>query len=227
MTPDEFTRRLGIYMGLTRDLPGHVLRKKGTDLRIKLMREFKKQRWRRGKGDGPWIEARKRKRQGKGTKVRPNVAAKAKIGNFRLGKLTSMGAAGTVPLTKAGKPMNRRQAAVWLELKTRQRGIGLLGASLLEQRYQSGKLVANIVGGKWRDGTAQTQTIVGASRNLGMMHKTTIRPNLYLIEDFVGGTDVVDRRYGLVNKALGAVSADMDKYFQRKLTEAQRYAFKL
>jgi hypothetical protein len=107
---------------------------------------------------------------------------------------------------KNGRKLNRWQAAVKGEAERRERGIGVLSVTFLDRRWR-----------KPRKGHYLSRN---QSRSLGTMMVTEQTKDTFHITATTPGVAEVAERYGAVNQALYAVTADMDKYLTRKANEA-------
>ena len=202
MTDEQFNReqierlnkRLREYLDLSCKTTEEVVSKKGNDLRISMFQKFKEHRW-GGTSGSKGIAVAEWRARGYKIKVRKSLLAKARG-------------------LKPKKHVNAWARAVGMELKARQRGIGVLGASFLVRRWDSKrrKLIVNTTGRKGRTMLAEFAFDAHPISDSCEYTATGYRP----------GLDVVSGRYHIASMAMSEVSADMEKYIKRKQEEAMR-----
>ena len=113
---------------------------------------------------------------------------------------------GSDGVDKNGRKLNRWQSAVKNEIERRQRGIGLLAVSFLDRR--------------WRRPRTGRFLQANSSRQLGTLMVTQQTPNEFRMTAYTPGIALVAERYGVADRAIGTVTADMNKYLTRKANEA-------
>jgi hypothetical protein len=195
----RLSRNLKAYKEASRKDWDEILNKKGNDLRIQLFKLFRKAKWKGGKRIAE-RELIKRTRSGQGTLV-------------RLKYLTDRYSGSAPGTDKNGKPLNRWQQLVWQEIQRRQHGIGVLGVGFLQKR--------------WRYKKDSRYLVEQKSRTLGTLVRFEKTPEAFTITGFTPGLAQVASKYGIIPKALAAVSADIEIYLKRKLGEtAKREIYK-
>lgn len=212
-TPEfvRFNRNFFEYIKASGKMPSQVIFEKGRDLRIKTFQGFRRVAWKRGRKGGAWKEQRRRFKAGRGVKVRGYIRRNIAEGNTDMGSRVAGWAPKDAPLTKAGKPMNRWQKAVWQEMRYRQAGVGILGVSLLDRR--------------WRYRKAGRYLAVNKTRRLKELGAIEQTDDSFKITMSVDGAVTVDQRYGIARTAINEVAADMGVYLVRKHKEATSGAF--
>ena len=226
---DLLNKELALYARLSGKTVEETLEKKGRDLGIQLYRGFKDVQW-GGPGRVASIsraELAVRTAQGRGTIVRPELRARYSSARKTLNfSVRSFGQAARYAASKAeraealrdARSARRRRAHLWrkivgAEIALRQSGRGVMAAAFLTvrkyRRYSvsQGKAVAvrtkDYVKNRTGRAAAYTETGPGYFRVVGL-------------ED---GMDVINARYGITDRAVAAVRADMAPYLRRKLTE--------
>jgi hypothetical protein len=115
--------------------------------------------------------------------------------------------AGKIPATdKRGRALNLYQKLVAQEIARRQSGTGVLGVSFLRKR--------------WRFKDNARFLVTNRTRGLGMAASFEKKDDSFVISGFTPGLARVAQTYGILNKALARVSADIEKYLARKLGPA-------
>lgn len=109
---------------------------------------------------------------------------------------------------KNGKKLTRWQRAVKHEIDRRARGVGLIGVTFLDRR--------------WRKPKKGHYLSRNTSRSLGTLAITQQTATEYRLTASTPGVDIVSNRYGVLNRALETVTADMNKYLTRKANEAAK-----
>lgn len=169
-----------------------ILNAKGNDLRIQLYKGFWAQRWKKG-AKGGFRLLKSLVAQGRGILV-------------RLMSLVSPWS-GKVPLVdKRGRALNLYQKLVAQEILRRQSGVGVLGASFLRKR--------------WAIKDNERFLITNKTRGLGKAVTFEKKDDAFIITGFTPGLARVASKYGILTKALNAVSRDIEKYLERKLGPA-------
>lgn len=195
------SRKLNDYARINYKLTvPEILDKKGNDLRIQLFQEFRKHQFGGTAGrKAPisWQELKRRTQAGIGTIVRDRQL------NSRWGSAPSVSA--------SGRKLTLWQKLLWQETIRRQSGIGVLATSFLEKR--------------WRSNNARGPYLVNnVSKTLGVLMTIQKSDTEFRITGYTPGLDVIAQRYGIPDRAFGAVIADLDVYLSRKLSEAWRAA---
>ena len=196
-----------------RDLTA-TLWKKAYDIRVKLYQGFRDARW-RGSRKGArasrgiaFTEARRRFKQGQGTRLRPGLIAPA----------------AAPAVDKHGRPLSAHQRLVWAELARRQSGIGVLGVSFLLRRWNA-KRTALVANSTKKDLLA---TVFAAERYEQRARGGTLLASVVLsseraqISGFGPGLGRVGERRGIVARALLLASLDTETYLAKKLGDTWR-----
>lgn len=115
--------------------------------------------------------------------------------------------AGKIPQqTKGGRALNLYQKLVAQEIARRQSGVGVLGVSFLRRR--------------WAFKNNSRFLITNKTRSLGKSATFEKRDDQFVITGFTPGLARVAQQYGILSNALRRVSADIEKYLERKLGPA-------
>jgi hypothetical protein len=191
-----FSATLVEYIRVSKKLPAQVVDEKGTNIRIRAMKEFHARAYKKGRKGGAWREQKRRFKQGKGVRVRNERGVSDN------------------PIDKNGKPLNRWQSAVKHEMERRTRGVGVLGASIIDKRYRK---IARRQGGGKR--LVENKSYRGST--LGTISQTD---GEYRVTMFHPGALIVNDRYGIANKAMNDEIADINVYLVRKANEAAQAA---
>lgn len=209
------------YVRVSKKLPSVVVAEKGNDVRIKAMLGFKSVAFKKGRKGGVWREQMRRFKRGGGIRVNAGRRRRAYGGDLTLHAKRAGWGNGDKPVTKDGKKLNRSQAAAWLEIASRSAGIGILGVSLLDRRYRKGKATTfSLENGRWKGGGRTRYLVQNNSSQLGSLASWKQDENMFQILMNTPGADTVSNRYGIADRAIGTVTADMDKYLTRKANEA-------
>lgn len=176
-----------------------ILDQKGNDLRIQLFRGFWAQKFGGGgtkKTGIAFRELARRAKAGIGTKVR---------------LMFLDGRWGSPPSTdKRGRALSLWSQLVWQEATRRQQGIGVLAVSFLSKRF--------------RDKRGERYLAENKSKTIGTLVRITKTADTFLIHGMTPGLNEISSRYGIKEKAMNAVSKDMEPYISRKLGEAAQKA---
>jgi len=207
-----FNATLRRYLFLTQKSPDEVLERKGKDIGIKLFQGFYAKRWkgsRTGKGVA-WKELKARSKEGEGIKLRPGIQADPAAPQTYMAYRKIRGAFGSVRKLLVPMKTSEYQKKVFAELRMRQSGIGVLGASFLWTRKLSNQ----------ERGTFYVRNKTGKA--LGSASHT---PGEFEIIGDVAGQHDVSERYGVEAQALSNAREDMVKYFNEKHLENYKAAF--
>jgi hypothetical protein len=212
----EFTSKLDAYSKLTKKMPWQIVAEKSNDLRIQAYKQFESHSWKEGRKGGAQDYGQLRHAGGEGTHVRQSIRDNVRDGvayDFTKKRRKRKGA--SRPVDKNGTNLSGQRLAVWLELKARARGVNYLAASLLDRRYKKPKK---------NEPTPERRLVANLNKKGQTMAVLELTPGQYKIEMFGTGAAIVDRRYNVADKAIGAVAADMDVYLVRQANKAAQAA---
>jgi hypothetical protein len=201
---------LAQYMSVSKLTPDEVLEKKGRDLGIKLFQGFRDHKL--GKGIAK-AELLSRTAAGDGTRVRPSLLAEylAKRTEVRSALKSFIGPLRSRDVLKSIKTRVRLwQSFVGREVKLRQRGAGVLGASFLWYRSRTNQ--------------AQGRHFVKnrTGRPLGYVEKGQ---GFLRIVGLTDGLTLVDSRYNIVATKVAEATSDMVVYVNQKQSQLGRALF--
>lgn len=193
----RFERNFREYVRLRGKDSDELLNLKSNDLRIQLAKEFRQVRWKPGgkgqQGKGKgFVDMRRRAKAGIGTNIRKLVPVS------------------TVPeVDKNGRPLSKWQQLVYSEIHRRQSGAGFLGATFLSKRYKT-------------DAKGRRFLTENRSRTAGLLLRIERSGDSVTLRGFTPGLDKINRKYGIVNRALRNVNSDIETYLKRKNEEIAR-----
>lgn len=194
---DRFNARIQEYIRASKLNQEDIVQKKGNDLRIQLFKGYKSRRWggKRIKG----IAMREFRARGGRIKLREGLQIK---------DAPTHG--------KNKKPLTDHQRLVWEELRLRQKGIGVLGASFLIKRWS-----------KKKDKLIRNRTGAGGRKLADFIFNSSPISNecQFTIMGYTPALKKISDRYRIVSGALSVVSADMEKYLKRKEEETMHKVF--
>ena len=195
----DFNRALTEYIRGSSRTQDEILAKKGNDLRLKLFKGFFARKWQGGKTI-PFREFKARAKAGKGIRVRQSIR--------------SGGIGFEVPFrNRKGRALNDRQRRVYLELKARSRGIGVLGATFIEKRW------------RWRK--AGRYLALNKTNRVGApMLSLTKQPETFQLVGWTPGLTDVDEKYGIVRNAMDTIRREMVKHTIERYKKSADKVFK-
>ncbi len=226
---DRLELALAKYADASGKSEGEVLDQKGRDLGIQLFREYQRRQWGgagRGKGRSlAFAELKGRTAVGEGTRVRKWLRDEYEQSRkFLLAQGRRLKREGLNRQVETNRIRRIRlwQKIVGREVSLRAKGIGVLGASFLwfRKRWTKNRL------------TGRSQVVFVRNRNGAPLGRVIRGDDFFQIvadHEAADGKhphlDVSDR-YGIVDRAVDNVIADMETYRKRKQMEAFRAAFR-